>query len=659
VTHTAPAAAGTTRRPGAGWALDLFVAAVAVVGVAVLAWSVLELRRVPHPTEATVFALLALLAGRFALKIPGLNARFSVADTFFVTSGLLFGPALATLTIAVDSVIMCCGRQYAWRRFVFNGAAPALAFWTGSQVFFALLGSGPLFEEPVPAETIVGPLVGLTAVYYLLNSVLTAVAVGLEKGISPMGVWRGLAVVGLNYAGAASAAFFVAIAVQSIGLAALAGVVPLFVIFHFAMRSWTGRLEDAEEHVRTVDRLYLSTISAFSTAIEAKDGVTSSHIHRVQHYAVSLARRLGSIDDLEMKAIEAAALLHDTGKLAVPERILNKPGKLTAAEFETMKLHVNVGADILSAIDFPFPVVPIVRAHHERWDGKGYPNGLAGDAIPIGARILSVVDCYDALTSDRPYRPAMTDVQALAIIREGRGTMYDPEIVDLFERICGEIGPMPSSGSPQLQRALQSIARAVAPVAATPGNGLAMEPQAVAAPARSEAADAQLALVNLTRIVAGPPSVADVASLAWLQVRGLVPRGSGAFFLRDPSGSTVSARFAGGDAAACLQGLTVEVGDRLTGWVAEHRQPIVNSDAQLDLGADAARAGVRFCVAVPLGEAGVLTLYGSEPFTPDEVRALQLVAPHLSQTFAALEERHDAAARTSGSRSALRIVASR
>ena len=110
----------------------------------------------------------------------------------------------------------------------------------------------------------------------------------------------------------------------------------------------------------------------------------------------------------------------------MPEHILNKPGKLTAAEFEAMKLHVDVGADILSSIEFPYPVVPIVRAHHENWDGTGYPRGLKGDDIPIGARILSVVDCYDALTSDRPYRPAMTQAQATAIVMERRGTMYDP-----------------------------------------------------------------------------------------------------------------------------------------------------------------------------------------------------------------------------------------
>src|SRR6185436_6522779 len=151
------------------------------------------------------------------------------------------------------------------------------------------------------------------------------------------------------------------------------------------------------------------------------------------------AKELGVVDELMLKAIEAAALLHDTGKLAVPEHILNKPGKLTESEFEQMKLHVDVGADILSLVKFPYPVVPIVRCHHESWDGSGYPRGVSGEDIPIGARILSVVDCFDALTSDRPYRRRMTTEDAIAILLERSGTMYDHHVVDTFLRIHGDI----------------------------------------------------------------------------------------------------------------------------------------------------------------------------------------------------------------------------
>src|SRR5437763_8743881 len=223
-----------------------------------------------------------------------------------------------------------------------------------------------------------------------------------------------------------------------------------------------GRVEDANKHVEQLNRLYLSTIETLAMAIDAKDQVTHGHIRRVQLHATNLAKQVGVRDDRLLKAIEAAALLHDMGKLAVPEHILNKPGKLTPAEFEKMKLHASVGAEILSAIDFPYPVVPIVRHHHENWNGTGYPDGLKGTEIPIGARILSVVDCFDALTSDRPYRPRLSDADALRILLERRGTMYDPLVIDVFTRVYKDIAP-PQESEPS-KIGLSAITRGSLPL---------------------------------------------------------------------------------------------------------------------------------------------------------------------------------------------------
>lgn len=611
-------------------ALDVYVAGVATIGVAIVGGSALGLPDTPHRIEWLLFGALALLAGRFALNMPGIDARFSVSDTFFMTSALLFGPGPATLTIALDSLAMSYGRGYPPRQLLFNGTGPAIAFWVACQVFFQLAGTGPLFDSAVPADRVVLPLAALAAVYYLLNSGLTAVAVGLEKRTSPLVVWRRhFSVVSLSFFGAASAAFFLVIVVEYVSLIALTAVVPLFAIFHLAMKSWTGRLEDANQHVAKVDSLYLSTIEALSTAIEAKDGVTSSHIHRVQHYAMGLARSLGVTDESTLKAIQAAALLHDTGKLAVPERILNKPGKLTKAEFEKMKLHVDVGADILSSIDFPYPVVPIVRAHHENWDGSGYPNGLIGTAIPIGARILSVVDCYDALTSDRPYRGAMTDEQALAIIKSRCGSMYDPEVVHVFERVCRDITP--GVVTPQLQHALQQISEAAEPAT------LAI---AIEAPAAAEGPETLMALANLARIIQDGPTAADVGSVAWSHIRHVVPGATCGFFLMDQRTDSVAAHFVAGPGSQVLQGLHMKIGERMTGWVAENGQPIINSEAALDLGLGAALAKLEWCLAVPLLDdghvVGVLSLYGAEAFRDDQAQTIQLVAPSLAQMFAAI-----------------------
>ena len=635
-------------------ALNVYIAAIVIAGAALLVWSAFGLPSTPHASEWGILAALALVASRFPLRMPGRNAYFSISDTFFMASAILFGPAPATLTIAIDSALMTRAfKTFSLRRLLFNAGAVPLTLWGGWQAFTLLAGAQPLFGLGITIDNLVIPVAGFALVYYVLNAGLISIAVGLEKRLSPFTVWRSnFLMMAVNYFASGSIALLVVVLTQYFSISALIAVLPLLAIISVATRSWTGRIEDAEKHVAIVDGLYLSTIGALSTAIEAKDGVTSSHIHRVQHYAMGLAKALGNLDDQTLKAIEAAALLHDTGKLAVPERILNKPGKLTPAEFETMKLHVDAGADILSSIDFPYPVVPIVRAHHENWDGTGYPNGLKGLDIPIGARILSVVDCYDALTSDRPYRAAMTDEEALAIIRARRGTFYDPAVVDMFEQVCRDIGPF--TVKPQMQKAIHQISRAAA-----------LEPAAAPAPAATppaEGPDSLRTLANLARIITGRPSAADLASMIWAHVRHIVPNASCAFFVANATGESVAEKFVAGDGANVLQGLEFRLGDKLTGWVAENQQAIINSEARLDLGSEAAFVGLRYCVALPLASegrlAGVLSLYGADPFTAEQAETLQSVLPHLAVMFLALQDRSETPSQ-GAARQPLRVVASR
>lgn len=176
-------------------------------------------------------------------------------------------------------------------------------------------------------------------------------------------------------------------------------------------------------------------IDALARAMTARDGSTHQHAQRVQRYALALAGEVRIIDDRMLRTIEAAALLHDIGKLAIPDRLLHKPGPLTPEEYDQVKQHAIIGADILSAVVFPGPLALIVRHHHENWDGTGYPDGLRGEDIHIGARVLSIVDCYDALTSDRPYRRALSHERAVSMIHERRGMMYDPTLTDAFLQI--------------------------------------------------------------------------------------------------------------------------------------------------------------------------------------------------------------------------------
>ena len=166
-------------------------------------------------------------------------------------------------------------------------------------------------------------------------------------------------------------------------------------------------------------------MSRLALAIEAKDHTSHKHLQRVRVFAVEVAKELGFPED-EIEALRAAALLHDIGKLAIPEHIINKPGRLTPEEFEKMKIHTLVGAEILQRVAFPYPVAPIVRSHHERWDGAGYPDGLKGEQIPMGARVLAAVDCLDAMSSHRQYQNAMSLDAAMEKVASMSGSAFDP-----------------------------------------------------------------------------------------------------------------------------------------------------------------------------------------------------------------------------------------
>ena len=204
-------------------------------------------------------------------------------------------------------------------------------------------------------------------------------------------------------------------------------VAAIYLIYRTSLERVHAKTREAEE----VSKLHLATAEALATAIDAQDQTSHCHVRRVQIFAVGMGEVL-KLAKAEIDALRAGALLHDVGKLAVPAHILNKPGRLSAAEFEKMKIHTTVGAQLLGRVDFPYPVIPIVRHHHEHWNGEGYPDGLRGEQIPITARIISIVDCFDAVREDRPFRRGMTREEAVALLRRGAGTHFDPRLVELF-----------------------------------------------------------------------------------------------------------------------------------------------------------------------------------------------------------------------------------
>jgi diguanylate cyclase (GGDEF)-like protein/putative nucleotidyltransferase with HDIG domain len=391
-------------------------------------------------------------------------------------------------------------------------------------------------------------------------------------------------------------------------------------------RAFGARLEEERRHARSMADLHLATIEALALAIDAKDQTAPNHIKRVQTYATGVARALGMTGD-EIQCIRTAALLHDIGKLAVPEHILAKPGPLTPEEFQKVRIHPQVGADIIAGVPFPYPVVPLILSHHERWDGRGYPAGLKQEEIPLGARILCVVDYFDALTSDRPYHRAIGNDAALAIMQQDAGKALDPGIVSAFGRIMPRLRAEVEKEELEAPRATPLPARrgeGLRTIGSLPTEGKASVFDDIALAHREIYALYQIAQTMGTSL-----GVADTMALIASKLTNLVPFSACGLFLYSDSTDTLGCRFATGTDSELLQQLTLRSGQGLTGWVARNRRPLVNARPSADIEAmnSDAPTELQSALVCPLifGERfiGTLAVYHTEPsFYRDDHRRL-------------------------------------
>jgi putative nucleotidyltransferase with HDIG domain len=593
---------------------------VTLVGLAIIGDSLAVTMGAPPSVEWFTLAALTLLTGSFTVKVPSLSARFSVSETFVFASALLFGPAAGTLTVVLDALVMSFWLNKSTRslsRILFNVAAPSIAFWAAATTFFALAHVAPGSIHQHDLRQLVLPLFVFALIYFLTNTWLVAQAVAGEKGLSAVSIWAShFSGFGINYFVGSSVAILLVSYAARIDLTVLSIIIPLLLVSYATFRTSMGRLEDANRHVTQLNEMYLSTIEALAMAVDAKDQITHGHIRRVQTYAIELAKRVGVSDEKQLKAIEAAALLHDMGKLAIPEHILNKPGKLTPAEFDKMKRHADIGADLLSSVKFPYPVVPIVRHHHENWDGTGYPAGISATDIPIGARILSVVDCFDALTSDRPYRPRLSAREAFSILQERRGTIHDPLIVDAFVQAYDEIAPAAAD-------AAQS--QGTAPSDREP---IALDDDRTASfrHIRANAAENAL-LIGYREKISGANSIDEAIQLSAHCLRQVTPAVICALYEYDSAVDTLVCRQASGDSHHLLAGFTIPMGERVTGWAAANRRSSMNADASLDLAnlSEFFEPPLRSVLCIPLVHDdhlfGVLTAYSNKTTAFSEVHS--------------------------------------
>jgi len=407
----------------------------------------------------------------------------------------------------------------------------------------------------------------------------------------------------------------------------------------FAYRVHRRDRESERAHQQEIERssaIQMATVEALALAIDARDRASRSSLQREQRHATALARAFGLPAD-EVECIRMATLLHDIGKLAVPDHILTKPGPLTDDERIKMRTHASVGAAIIEQVPFPQPVAALVRDHHERWDGRGYPAGLRGADIPLGARILAVVDYFAAITSERPFNQAMPVAEAVNVLWQEAGNALDPAVVSRYVNLL-----------PALQEADEEVRLKGAQddVAARYRDGealLAGRPSRRTPSALLDdigVASQELgALYAMAEAMGTSLGVADTMAALTSKLDRLVPFETAALFLHDPTNGVSRCRFASGTGHKAFPGLIVRDGEGLVGSAISTRECIVNGDPAVDLDmvrSDLAQAGLKSAMVCPLmmGSTirGALALYHTVPraFTDEHRRLVSRVSGQIA-----------------------------
>jgi diguanylate cyclase (GGDEF)-like protein/putative nucleotidyltransferase with HDIG domain len=415
---------------------------------------------------------------------------------------------------------------------------------------------------------------------------------------------------------------------------------PILVASFVAYKINSERVDAKNRHTHDLSRLHLATVEALATAIDAKDQTTHCHVRRMQIYAEGLGELL-AVSDPELAALRAGALLHDVGKLAVPDHILNKPGVLTPAEFEKTKIHTIVGAEILSRVNFPYPVIPIVRHHHERWDGRGYPDGLKGDQIPITARIMSVIDCFDSVREDRPFRPGKSRDEAIDLLKKGTGTHFDPRIVDMFIAHLSEFeGEIEAQGlGDQVHASVPGSPIVPARDDASHDN----ENKAFRAYDQIRNAHREVyALYEIARTFGSSLEVENTLSVLVDKVGHIVPFDTCVVYLHDQAKGYARIALAVGINAEEMRGRCVAPGEGVTGFALANRRSVnrihpsldfVNGDSMMD-------SDYRAMAALPLFKddllLGALSIYSAslKEYSDDQIRLLETVTRLASDALA-------------------------
>jgi len=590
-----------------------------------------------------------------------LRSKESIADSFVLLAVMLYavppsnatGPAvlLAALVAFVSTYRIAPNREVLLKMGMAVVSTFVAASFYGALInLFAGQNEVPA-QGALPLNVLLIPLLVLAALQYALSTIVTAWCLSFEAGkftLVPTPetvVWT----LTTKLAGAASAVlFYTAVFNQSLAHALLGLLISvlMYLLYRFNER----RLEEIRhaeaqrrQHAEEMANIHMNTIESLAIAIDAKDQTTHGHVRRTQLYAQQMGRLL-KVSESEIRALHAGALLHDIGKLAVPEYILNKPGKLTEAEFAKMKIHPVVGGDILKRVNFPYPVEDIVRYHHEKWDGSGYPKGLKGEGIPLVARIISVVDFYDATRCDRPYRKGMKREESLALLRSMVGSAFDPKVVETFIEHVEEFDRM--IDSQDIQEQVASTPTVDNETSTKPDAGLAPDILGVAeelSPFRSisEAQREVFALHEIAQTIGSSLNLSDTVTLVANKLRAIVPFDTCVIYLvDDPSGKAIAAHVVG-EEVEVFKRRRINIGDGITGWVIANSRSMCNANADLDMIGIPDEVVKRFrgVLVSPLqredGAFGAISLYSQSrtSYSSEHVRLLESVCQHASSAL--------------------------
>jgi putative nucleotidyltransferase with HDIG domain len=605
----------------------VYIGLVIAAGVAILAhglgtWTSVDL------SHYLTYAAIALVASGMKISLPSVKGTMSMSFLFVLIgiSQFSLGETLAMgcLGMLVQSIVLTKTRPQPVR-VTFSVASLACSI----QIAYSVHHFHEIHNELLTA-----------AAFFVANTLFVSTVIALTEKKNVWTVWRDSYFWSFpNYLVGAAAAWIVSVASHLFGWQAGLLVLPIFYVLYRSHNLYIARLEEARRraeeqraHAEEIAGLQRRTIETLALAVEAKDQTTHDHLERVEVYAVEVAKELG-LTEKEIEALRAAALLHDIGKLAVPEYIISKPGKLTPDEFEKIKTHTVVGAEVVERIRFPYAVAPMVRGHHEKWNGTGYPDGLKGEAIPIGARILAAVDTLDALATDRQYRRALPLDEAIGVVVSEAGKSFDPRVVEVLARRYVEIERL-AKNSHRIAKLPtdMKIERGDAPAAGFEKIADQNVTNRDLANIHKSLADTEERSRQLTKLIWNLTRCGD-RDAVFVVLRDSLPSvvPYDAMAVYRTRGEFLVLEGFDGESFRSFAAVQIPMGGGLSGWVADNGKAIVNGNPTVEPGYlnDPARySALKSALAVPLttnrGIVGVLSLYRCEhdAFTTEHLTSL-------------------------------------